>query len=118
MNLVTDGSSSATVTLETAASCLSLRRSWLPLTTHDRTGDRYAQARRPSKGFFLPFTVTFRKKTYAAGKTSGGFLPRRPSFLRKKPDSDWIDRPIRPLGSQKVLANEVSALVVSTSKRP
>ncbi len=55
--------------------------------------------RTPRKGIdFLPLTVNYQEKTFAAGKIPGGFFKRegRPSE-REVLTSRLIDRPIRPL---------------------
>ncbi|HMB68722.1 MAG TPA: polyribonucleotide nucleotidyltransferase, partial [bacterium] len=51
----------------------------------------------PSRGF-LPLTVDYREKFYAAGKIPGGFFKReaRPSE-KETLSSRQVDRPIRPL---------------------
>ena len=72
----------------------------------------------PGKGFF-PLSVHYQEKTYAAGKTPGGFFKReaRPSE-KETLTSRLIDRPIRPLFPEGFL-NEVQVIctVVSTSKK-
>ena len=65
---------------------------------------------------FLPLTVEYKEKTYAAGKIPGGFFKRegRPSETEIL-NSRLIDRPIRPL-FPKGMANDVQivALVLSS----
>ncbi len=56
-------------------------------------------ARQPKEGLdFLPLTVNYQEKAYAAGKIPGGFFKRegRPSE-KETLTSRLIDRPIRPL---------------------
>ena len=47
---------------------------------------------------FLPLTVDYQERAYAAGKIPGGFFKRegKPSE-REILNSRWIDRPLRPL---------------------
>ena len=65
---------------------------------------------------FLPLTVEYKEKTYAAGKIPGGFFKRegRPSE-KEILTSRLIDRPIRPL-FPKGLRNEIQvfAMVLSS----
>ena len=56
-------------------------------------------AKEPREGVnFLPLTVDYRERTYAAGKIPGGFFKRegRPSE-KETLSARLIDRPIRPL---------------------
>ena len=59
---------------------------------------------------FLPLSVEYREKTYAAGKIPGGFFKRegRPSE-KEILTARLIDRPIRPLFSQDV-RNEIQVV--------
>ncbi|MCQ9206737.1 MAG: polyribonucleotide nucleotidyltransferase [Omnitrophica bacterium] len=59
---------------------------------------------------FLPLSVEYREKTYAAGKIPGGFFKRegRPSE-KEILTARLIDRPIRPLFSQDV-RNEIQVI--------
>ena len=64
---------------------------------------------------FLPLTVDYREKTYAAGKFPGGFIKRetRPSE-KEILTMRLIDRPVRPMWPKGYAANiAVSAIVVS-----
>src|SRR5204862_6622485 len=56
-----------------------------------------AKSAKPGEDF-LPLTVNYQEKTFAAGKIPGGFFKRegRPSEKETRP-SRLIDRPIRPL---------------------
>lgn len=67
---------------------------------------------------FLPLTVNYQEKTYAAGKIPGGFLKRegRPSE-RETLISRLIDRPIRPL-FPKGFSNEVQVIATVLSVDP
>ncbi len=74
-------------------------------------------ARQPMQGVdFMPLTVHYQEKTYAAGRFLGGFLKRegRPSE-KEVLTSRLIDRPIRPLfpkgysNETQVIATVVSA---------
>lgn len=64
---------------------------------------------------FLPLTVEYREKTYAAGKIPGGFFKRegRPSE-KEVISSRLIDRPIRPL-FPKGFVNEVQIMAAVLS---
>lgn len=64
---------------------------------------------------FLPLTVEYREKTYAAGKIPGGFFKRegRPSE-KEILSSRMIDRPIRPL-FPKGFANEIQIMATVLS---
>lgn len=64
---------------------------------------------------FLPFTVEYRERTYAAGKIPGGFF-KREGKLREKEilTSRLIDRSIRPL-IDKSFRNEVQITVTVLS---
>jgi len=71
------------------------------------------------EGDFLPLTVEYQEKTYAAGKIPGGFFKRegRPSE-KEILTARLIDRPIRPL-FPKGLRNEIQivAMVLSSDIR-
>jgi polyribonucleotide nucleotidyltransferase len=57
----------------------------------------FAKAPKPGLDFF-PLTVNYQEKTYAAGKTPGGFFKREGRPTEKETlVSRLIDRPIRPL---------------------
>ena len=64
---------------------------------------------------FVPLTVDYREKTYAAGKFPGGYIKRetRPS-LKETLTSRLTDRPIRPLFPADYL-NEVQVLISTLS---
>ncbi|MFH1458856.1 MAG: polyribonucleotide nucleotidyltransferase [Candidatus Omnitrophota bacterium] len=65
---------------------------------------------------FLPLTVEYREKTYAAGKIPGGFFKREGRSSEKEVlTARLIDRPIRPL-FPKGLYNEIQvfAMVLSS----
>lgn len=65
---------------------------------------------------FLPLTVEYREKTYAAGKIPGGFFKRegRPSE-KEILTARLIDRPIRPLFPKGMVNDmQVAALVLSS----
>lgn len=65
---------------------------------------------------FLPLTVEYQEKTYAAGKIPGGFFKRegRPSE-KAILTARLIDRPIRPLFPQNMINDiQVVALVLSS----
>jgi len=74
-------------------------------------------AREPKEGVdFLPLTVNYQERTYAAGKIPGGFFKRegRPSE-KETLTCRLIDRPLRPLfpegyrNDTQIVANVVSA---------
>ncbi len=67
---------------------------------------------------FLPLTVDYQERTYAAGRIPGGFFRRegRPSE-KEILTSRLIDRPIRPL-FHKGFANEVQIIVTVISMDP
>ena len=64
---------------------------------------------------FLPLTVDYREKTYAAGKIPGGFFKRegRPSE-KEILTSRMIDRPLRPL-FPKGMQNEIQVMAIVLS---
>ena len=64
---------------------------------------------------FLPLTVDYREKTYAAGKIPGGFFKRegRPSE-KEILTSRMIDRPLRPL-FPKGMQNEIQVMSIVLS---
>ncbi|HHM6931330.1 TPA: polyribonucleotide nucleotidyltransferase [Pseudomonas aeruginosa] len=77
-------------------------------------------AKSPAEGRdFFPLSVHYQEKTYAAGRTPGGFFKRegRPSE-KETLTSRLIDRPIRPLFPEGFM-NEVQVVctVVSTNKK-
>jgi polyribonucleotide nucleotidyltransferase len=67
---------------------------------------------------FLPLTVNYQEKTYAAGRIPGGFFKRegRPSE-KETLTSRLIDRPIRPL-FPKGFYNEVQVIATVMSANP
>jgi len=67
---------------------------------------------------FLPLTVDYQERTYAAGRIPGGFFKRegRPSE-KEILTSRLIDRPIRPL-FPKGLTNEVQVIATVMSVNP
>ena len=67
---------------------------------------------------FLPLTVNYQEKTYAAGRIPGGFFKRegRPSE-KETLTSRLIDRPIRPL-FPKGFTNEVQVIATVISMNP
>lgn len=67
---------------------------------------------------FLPLTVNYQERTYAAGKIPGGFFKRegRPSE-KETLTSRLIDRPIRPL-FPKGFYNEVQVIATVISMNP
>jgi len=67
---------------------------------------------------FLPLTVDYREKTYAAGKIPGGFFKKegRPTD-REVLISRIIDRSIRPLFS-KGFRNEIQVIAITLSADP
>lgn len=71
----------------------------------------------PSRGF-LPLTVDYQEKTYAAGRIPGGFFKRegRPSE-KETLTCRLIDRPIRPL-FPKGFMNEVQVVANVVSSNP
>jgi len=74
-------------------------------------------SKKPREGIdFLPLTVEYQEKTYAAGRIPGGFFKRegRPS-TKEILSARLIDRPIRPL-FPKGLSNEIQimSLVLSS----
>ena len=73
------------------------RRGRGPDGRHDDPG-RHGGRPGPRRARFLPATVDYREKVYAAGKFPGGFIKRegRPT-TKEILTSRLIDRPIRPL---------------------
>ena len=67
---------------------------------------------------FLPLTVNYQERTYAAGKIPGGFFKRegRPSE-KETLVSRLIDRPIRPLFPEG-FSNEVQVIATVISMNP
>jgi len=67
---------------------------------------------------FLPLTVNYQEKTYAAGRIPGGFFKRegRPSE-KETLTSRLIDRPVRPL-FPKGFTNEVQVVATVISMNP
>ncbi len=67
---------------------------------------------------FMPLTVNYQEKTYAAGRIPGGFFKRegRPSE-KETLTSRLIDRPIRPL-FPKGFCNEVQVIATVMSANP
>jgi polyribonucleotide nucleotidyltransferase len=65
---------------------------------------------------FLPLTVEYREKTYAAGKIPGGFFKREGRPAEKEIlTARLIDRPIRPLFPEGMVNDiQVAALVLSS----
>ncbi|MDQ6960077.1 MAG: polyribonucleotide nucleotidyltransferase, partial [Mariprofundaceae bacterium] len=76
-------------------------------------------ARQPLQGVdFMPLTVHYQEKTYAAGRFLGGFLKRegRPSE-KETLTSRLIDRPIRPLFPKGYFhETQVVAMVISADE--
>ncbi len=76
--------------------------------------------KKPSdKGDFLPLSVHYQEKTYAAGRIPGGFNKRegRPSE-KETLTSRLIDRPIRPLFDSDFNHEvQINAVVLSTDKK-
>ena len=73
-------------------------------------------SKEPKKGLdFLPLTVEYKEKTYAAGKIPGGFFKRegRPSE-KEILSARIIDRPIRPL-FPKGFCNEIQIMAMVLS---
>ncbi len=67
---------------------------------------------------FLPLTVDYREKTYAAGKYPGGFFKRegRPT-AKEILTMRLIDRPLRPLFSESYIYDtQVMSMVLSADK--
>ncbi|HEY6867868.1 MAG TPA: polyribonucleotide nucleotidyltransferase, partial [Candidatus Eisenbacteria bacterium] len=67
---------------------------------------------------FVPLTVDYRERTYAAGKIPGGFFKREGRPTEKEVlSSRQIDRPIRPLFSKSVpYETQIMATVVSSDQ--
>src|SRR5690349_21180134 len=67
---------------------------------------------------FVPLTVDYRERTYAAGKIPGGFFKREGRPTEKETlSSRLIDRPIRPLLSKQFpYEMQVMATVVSSDQ--
>jgi len=68
-------------------------------------------AKQPREGVdFLPLTVEYREKTYAAGKIPGGFFKREGRSSEKETlTARLIDRPIRPLFPEG-MTNEIQVV--------
>ncbi|HRP87758.1 MAG TPA: polyribonucleotide nucleotidyltransferase, partial [Gammaproteobacteria bacterium] len=67
---------------------------------------------------FLPLTVNYQEKTYAAGRIPGGFFKREGRPTEKETlTSRLIDRPIRPLFPKGFL-NEVQVIATVMSANP
>ena len=76
-------------------------------------------AKTPKLGLdFVPLTVDYRERTYAAGKIPGGFFKREGRPTEKEMlTSRLIDRPIRPLFSKQFpYETQVMATVVSSDQ--
>jgi polyribonucleotide nucleotidyltransferase len=67
---------------------------------------------------FVPLTVDYRERTYAAGKIPGGFFKREGRPTEKETlSSRLIDRPIRPLFSKQFpFETQIMATVVSSDQ--
>jgi len=67
---------------------------------------------------FVPLTVDYRERTYAAGKIPGGFFKREGRPTEKETlSSRQIDRPIRPLFSKQFpFETQIMATVVSSDQ--
>jgi polyribonucleotide nucleotidyltransferase len=67
---------------------------------------------------FVPLTVDYRERTYAAGKIPGGFFKREGRPTEKEVlSSRLIDRPIRPLFSKQFpYETQIMATVVSSDQ--
>ena len=67
---------------------------------------------------FVPLTVDYRERTYAAGKIPGGFFKREGRPTEKEVlSSRQIDRPIRPLFSKQFpYETQIMATVVSSDQ--
>ena len=67
---------------------------------------------------FVPLTVDYRERTYAAGKIPGGFFKREGRPTEKEVlSSRLIDRPIRPLFSKKFpYETQIMATVMSSDQ--
>ena len=67
---------------------------------------------------FVPLTVDYRERTYAAGKIPGGFFKREGRPTEKETlSSRLIDRPIRPLFSKQFpYETQIMATVVSSDQ--
>ncbi|MBI1798856.1 MAG: polyribonucleotide nucleotidyltransferase [Candidatus Eisenbacteria bacterium] len=67
---------------------------------------------------FVPLTVDYRERTYAAGKIPGGFFKREGRPTEKETlSSRQIDRPIRPLFSKEFpYETQIMATVVSSDQ--
>ncbi|MGH7741078.1 MAG: polyribonucleotide nucleotidyltransferase [Candidatus Eiseniibacteriota bacterium] len=76
-------------------------------------------AKTPKPGLdFVPLTVDYRERTYAAGKIPGGFFKREGRPTEKETlSSRQIDRPIRPLfAKQFPYETQIMATVVSSDQ--
>ncbi len=76
-------------------------------------------AKSPKPGLdFVPLTVDYRERTYAAGKIPGGFFKREGRPTEKEVlSSRLIDRPIRPLFSKQFpYETQIMATVVSSDQ--
>jgi len=67
---------------------------------------------------FVPLTVDYRERTYAAGKIPGGFFKREGRPTEKETlSSRQIDRPVRPLFSKQFpYETQIMATVVSSDQ--
>ena len=76
-----------------------------------------AKAASPNRDF-VPLTVDYRERTYAAGKIPGGFFKREGRPTEKEVlSSRQIDRPIRPLFSKHFpYETQIMATVVSSDQ--
>jgi len=76
-------------------------------------------AKTPKPGLdFVPLTVDYRERTYAAGKIPGGFFKREGRPTEKETlSSRLIDRPIRPLFSKSFpYETQIMATVMSSDQ--
>lgn len=76
-------------------------------------------AKEPREGLnFLPLTVEYQEKFYAAGRIPGGFIKREGKPREKEVlTSRLIDRPLRPLFPKK-LRNELQVIIQVMSMDP
>jgi polyribonucleotide nucleotidyltransferase len=76
-----------------------------------------AKAASPDRGF-VPLTVDYRERTYAAGRIPGGFFKREGRPTEKEVlSSRLIDRPVRPLFNQAFpYETQIMATVVSSDQ--
>ena len=103
-----------TLTLETAAWPVRLTAPSWPLRERPWCGRRDLRQDASPAGF-LPLTVNYQEKFYAAGKIPGSFPAVRAPLPEETLTSRLIDRPIRPLFVKVQERRQVVCTVLPTT---